>query len=198
MSELKFELADEFCRESRHHTSVDRETEFLRIFDFLYGKGLLKKEPSNLEMVKEFHEKFQVDLPDCITTGSSNIRVLRVELIAEELTELANALCVELHILPTGLDTVPIEYQIITKPLMDASYVDITEAADGFADLEYVVHGGTLTFGIPSEKVFEEVHRSNMSKLDEKGNPIFRVDGKILKGKNYSPPDILKVLESDL
>ena len=45
------------------------------------------------------------------------------------------------------------------------------------------------------EEVFEEIHRSNMSKLDENGNPIYREDGKVIKGPNFSKPDIEKILK---
>lgn len=63
---------------------------------------------------------------------------------------------------------------------------DVVDTADALADLLYVVIGSALQFGIPIEQVFAEVHRSNMTK-DGGGS---REDGKILKGPNYSPPDL--------
>lgn len=71
---------------------------------------------------------------------------------------------------------------------------DIVEVADAVADLLYVVYGAALTFGIPVGAVFSEVHRSNMTKLDDAGEPIMRADGKVVKGPNFSPPDLLPVL----
>jgi len=71
---------------------------------------------------------------------------------------------------------------------------DIVAAADGLTDLLYVIYGAGHAFGIDLDKCFEEVHRSNLSKLGLDGKPIFRADGKALKGPNYSPPDLKKVL----
>lgn len=73
---------------------------------------------------------------------------------------------------------------------------DIVEVADAIADLLYVVYGAARTFGIPVREVFAEVHRSNMTKLDDNGEPILRPDGKVMKGPNFSPPDLLPILEA--
>ena len=56
------------------------------------------------------------------------------------------------------------------------------------------IFGLGFHLGVPLNSIFEEVHKSNMSKADENGNPIFREDGKVLKGKNYFPPDIKSIL----
>lgn len=72
--------------------------------------------------------------------------------------------------------------------------VDIVEVADALADLLYVVYGAGHAFGLDLDACFEEVHRSNMSKL-ENGEPLLREDGKVLKGKDYSPPDLKTVLK---
>ncbi len=71
---------------------------------------------------------------------------------------------------------------------------DLVEVADAIADLLYVVYGAALTFGIPADEVFAEVHRSNMTKLGSDGLPIYRDDGKVLKGPHYSPPELLPIL----
>jgi predicted HAD superfamily Cof-like phosphohydrolase len=68
---------------------------------------------------------------------------------------------------------------------------DIVGVADAIADLLY---GAALTFGIPATAVFSEVHRSNMTKLDEHGEPILRADGKVMKGPNFSPPNLAPIL----
>ena len=58
------------------------------------------------------------------------------------------------------------------------------------ADLIYVTIGFAVTFGLPLCEVFERVHQSNMSKLGEDGKPIYREDGKVMKGPNYQPPKL--------
>ncbi|MFT3851822.1 MAG: nucleoside triphosphate pyrophosphohydrolase family protein [Ilumatobacteraceae bacterium] len=73
---------------------------------------------------------------------------------------------------------------------------DIVEVADAIADLLYVVYGAARTFGIPVREVFAEVHRSNMTKLDDNGDPILRPDGKVMKGPNFSPPNLLPILQA--
>lgn len=73
---------------------------------------------------------------------------------------------------------------------------DIIEVADAIADLLYVVYGAARTFGIPVREVFAEVHRSNMTKLDDNGEPILRADGKLMKGPDFSPPELLPILRA--
>jgi predicted HAD superfamily Cof-like phosphohydrolase len=58
------------------------------------------------------------------------------------------------------------------------------------ADLQYVVSGFAVRLGLPLEQAFNRVHKSNMSKLDDDGNPIYREDGKVVKGPNYRPVDL--------
>ena len=73
---------------------------------------------------------------------------------------------------------------------------DLVEIADALGDQLYILCGTILKHGLQHkiENVFKEIHRSNMSKLDAEGKPIFREDGKIQKGPGYSPPDINKIL----
>jgi len=75
---------------------------------------------------------------------------------------------------------------------------DIVGIADALGDMMYILCGTIIEHGLQDkiEKVFDEIQRSNMSKLGEDGNPIFREDGKILKGPNYFKPDIKRVLEN--
>lgn len=70
----------------------------------------------------------------------------------------------------------------------------IVEVADTITDILYVVYGAGHAWGIPVDECFAEVQRSNMSKLDENGQPIIREDGKIQKGPNYSAPDLESIL----
>jgi predicted HAD superfamily Cof-like phosphohydrolase len=96
------------------------------------------------------------ELPDPATVK------LRVDLIAEELQELKDAIAME----------------------------DLVGVADALTDILYVTYGAGVAFGLDLDDCFEEVHSSNMSKLDEEGNPIYRADGKVLKGPFYRPPDL--------
>lgn len=72
--------------------------------------------------------------------------------------------------------------------------INMVEAADALADLIYVIYGMALEMGIDLAKVLAEVQRSNMSKLGEDGKPIYREDGKVLKGPGYFRPDVAGVL----
>jgi predicted HAD superfamily Cof-like phosphohydrolase len=71
---------------------------------------------------------------------------------------------------------------------------NLTDLADAICDLVYVLVGTAVSLGIPFDRCFAEVQRSNMSKLDENGLPIVRADGKILKGPNFSPPDLKSII----
>jgi predicted HAD superfamily Cof-like phosphohydrolase len=71
---------------------------------------------------------------------------------------------------------------------------DIENLAKELCDLIYVILGTAISYGIPLDKCFDEVHKSNMSKLDENGKPLYREDGKILKSKLYRTADIKSVL----
>ena len=123
---------------------------------------------TNNEKVREFMETFGQDVHTKSIWPNEQICDLRVDLIEEELDELKEA--------------------IYSK---EGTLVDV---ADALTDLLVVVYGGGHAFGIDLDKCFAEVHRSNMSKLGEDGKPIYREDGKILKGENYSEPNLGKIL----
>ncbi|MBC6998242.1 nucleoside triphosphate pyrophosphohydrolase family protein [Cytophaga sp. FL35] len=74
---------------------------------------------------------------------------------------------------------------------------DMVEVADALGDMLYILCGTILEHGMQYkiEEVFNEIQRSNMSKLGADGKPIYREDGKVLKGPNYFKPNILKILE---
>ena len=78
-----------------------------------------------------------------------------------------------------------------------ASSGDLVEVADALGDMLYILCGTILEHGMQYkiEAVFEEIQKSNMSKLGEDGKPIYREDGKVMKGPNYFKPDIEKVLK---
>jgi predicted HAD superfamily Cof-like phosphohydrolase len=73
---------------------------------------------------------------------------------------------------------------------------DLTEVADALGDIMYILFGTILKHGLQSKivQVFEEIQGSNMSKLGIDGKPIYREDGKVLKGPNYYRPDIPAIL----
>ena len=77
---------------------------------------------------------------------------------------------------------------------------DIVEIADALGDMLYILCGTIISHGLQEKisDVFEEIQRSNMSKLDENGQPIYREDGKVMKSEKYFRPDIRRVLESEL
>lgn len=72
---------------------------------------------------------------------------------------------------------------------------DIVEVADALADLKWVIEGLEHTLQLPQQQIWDEVARSNLSKISDNGKIIKREDGKVLKPENYSPPNIKKVLE---
>ena len=71
---------------------------------------------------------------------------------------------------------------------------NLIEVADALTDILVVTYGAGAAFGIDLDKCFNEVHRSNMSKLSEEGKPIYNEFGKVMKGPNYSPPDLKKII----
>jgi predicted HAD superfamily Cof-like phosphohydrolase len=74
---------------------------------------------------------------------------------------------------------------------------NLVEVADALGDMLYILCGTILDHGLQYkiEAIFNEIHRSNMSKLDANGKPIYREDGKVLKGPNYFKPEIEKILK---
>ncbi|WP_066220759.1 nucleoside triphosphate pyrophosphohydrolase family protein [Formosa haliotis] len=81
--------------------------------------------------------------------------------------------------------------------LAAANNNDLVEIADALGDMLYILCGTIIEHGLQDkiEAVFNEIQRSNMSKLDAKGEPIYRADGKVLKGPNYFKPDIAAILK---
>ena len=75
---------------------------------------------------------------------------------------------------------------------------DLIEIADAIVDLPYVAAQQGTMLGLPIDALLKEVQRSNMSKLDDNGKPIYREDGKVLKGPNFSEPRINAVLQGAL
>ena len=76
---------------------------------------------------------------------------------------------------------------------------DLIEIGDALGDMLYILCGTIIAHGFQDkiEAIFEEIQRSNMSKLDTDGKPIYREDGKVMKGPNYFKPDLEKIITSD-
>ena len=122
---------------------------------------------SNFSSVKKFMETFGQEVKNKAEFPNEKIQDLRVSLIDEELSELKEAI----------------------------KNKDIKEVADALTDILYVTYGAGHAFGIDLDKCFDEVQRSNMSKLDENGKPIFNENGKVLKGPNYFKPNLEKFIK---
>ena len=121
---------------------------------------------SNFFKVKEFMQKFKQEVKSKPSFPDDNIIKLRINLIKEELLELEKAL----------------------------SEKNIEETADALTDILYVTYGAGHAFGIDLDKCFNEVQKSNMSKLDKFGNPIYNDQGKVMKGPLYFKPNFKKIL----
>ena len=119
---------------------------------------------TNFKSVKKFMETFGQEIKEKASFPDDKITSLRYSLIKEELEEL--------------------------KEAMDNK--DIKEVADALTDILYVTYGAGHAFGINLDKCFEEVQKSNMSKLGPDGKPIYNDKGKVLKGPNYFKPDLGK------
>ncbi len=122
------------------------------------------------DAVTEFHRAYGQEIPDAPRLLDPVTQDLRYALIKEEFDEYVAA----------------------------CEQGDMVGIADALADLAYVVLGAAVAHGIRRfPEIFAEIHRSNMSKLGPDGKPILRADGKVLKGPNYSPPQIATFLAPD-
>ena len=141
----------------------------LQKYENIKGKKMKTKqtgEGTNFELVGDFMEAFGQSVQVDPTWPDFNTRELRIELIQEELEELSDAVADR----------------------------DMVQIADALTDLLYVVYGAGHSFGIDLDECFQEVHSSNMSKLGEDGRPIYRDDGKVLKGPSFFEPDLEGIL----
>lgn len=141
-------------------------------------------------MVKAFHNKFGVAAPDTPTDPPPATRVLRLDLILEELQELATSMGAP-GILLNMMREARIWLQHPEIAPWDASGI-MPAIADALADLAYVTIGAAVTYGIDLRPVFAAVHAANMAKT---GGAI-RDDGKILKPAGWRPPDVASVLRA--
>ena len=140
-------------------------------------------------LVRRFHHVYGLPVQ---TDGASLERKslhMRMSLIAEEFVKLVGAVYGQAA--RTEADS---GYHRAVA--VDDGTRDTVEAADALADLVYVIYGMALETGIDLPAVLAEVQRSNMSKLGADGKPIYREDGKVLKGPGYFAPDVAEVLRS--
>lgn len=144
------------------------------------------------DRVRQFHHAFGHPVSPRLTEGTPELRVLRVRLIIEEALELAAALGVLVY--PQVGEGGRLVGDDCLRYESTGAAPDLVEAADALGDIDYVTQGAALVFGVPLNAVGLEVHASNMSKLGVDGKPIYREDGKILKGPRYFKPDIARVL----
>jgi predicted HAD superfamily Cof-like phosphohydrolase len=119
---------------------------------------------SNFNKVGTFMKTFGQEVKTKPSFSDDKINRLRIDLIKEELEELTEAV----------------------------NNKDLLEVADALTDILYVTYGAGHAFGIDLDKCFAEVQNSNMSKLDENGEPIYNEAGKVMKGPNYYKPDLSK------
>jgi predicted HAD superfamily Cof-like phosphohydrolase len=122
-----------------------------------------------LDAVTEFHTAFRIGHSQTPTAElSAEKKLLRYNLMKEENEEY---------------------YEAVQNN-------DIVEIADALGDMMYILCGTIIEHGLQDkiEAVFDEIQRSNMSKLGEDGQPIYREDGKVMKGPNYFKPDFSKLL----
>ena len=122
---------------------------------------------TNFEKVGLFMKTFGQEVKITSSLSSEKINNLRISLINEELEEFKEAI----------------------------RNNDLKEAADALTDILYVTYGAGHAFGINLDKCFDEVQRSNMSKLGADGKPIYNKDGKVMKGPKYFKPDLSKFVK---
>ena len=123
-----------------------------------------------IEAVKQFHDAFGLGIKEAPQADLGKAKnLLRFNLMKEENEEYLEA----------------------------ANNNDLVEVADALGDMLYILCGTIIEHGMQHkiEEVFEEIQESNMSKLGADGKPIYREDGKVLKGPNYFKPDIKKILK---
>jgi predicted HAD superfamily Cof-like phosphohydrolase len=149
--------------------------------------------PYHQTPVLEFHEAFGALVSWTPTLPGKEIRLLRLNLLLEELLELAEASGFKMEVSSPHNNPAP-AFVSAGDTTYEADLPRIVAAADALADLKYVVEGTALVWGIPLEACFLEVHRSNMSKLKPDGHPLLRADGKVLKGPNYRAPDLKQII----
>lgn len=120
-----------------------------------------------MEQVKQFHTVYKRPIGLFPALPDKGERALRMRLLAEEFEEY----------------------------MLGEETNDLVEIADALGDMAYIIAGTAIVYGIPLAQVMDEIQRANMSKLGADGQPLMREDGKILKGPNYTPPNIQAIID---
>jgi len=141
----------------------------LIVNNLLYIKNLItnRSKMTNFEKVGSFMKTFGQEVKSKPSLSTDKINNLRLSLIKEELEELTDAM----------------------------KKKDLLEIADALTDILYVTYGAGHAFGINLDRCFDEVQRSNMSKLGADSKPIYNENGKVMKGPNYFKPDLTKFIK---
>ena len=121
---------------------------------------------TNFQKVGIFMKTFGQEVKNKAELWDEKLNQLRISLINEELDELKTAI----------------------------KDNNILEVADALTDILYVTYGAGHSFGVDLDKCFDEVQKSNMSKLGDDGKPIYNEAGKVMKGPNYFKPNLSKFL----
>jgi len=146
---------------------------------------------SERDMVLTFHKVNKIPNTNVDTITDDRL-AMRLGLLVEELKELFEDgfnITLDISYL-TGKNV----YYNIKDALSSTGIRNLAGIADAQADIAYVNHGLAIELDYNLSEVFKEVHASNMTKLDNEGNPILRADGKILKGPNFIEPNIEKAI----
>lgn len=127
-------------------------------------------------VVSQFHNAMGIPMDSPYTL---ELLALRKSLFMEEVNEYTNE-----------LDAMYVEVRRYGQPRLETQARHLKE----LADVQYLVSGNAVTFGLNLSAAFNRVHSSNMSKLGADGKPIYREDGKVLKGPNYKAPSLIDLV----
>lgn len=163
--------------------------------------------PTTHELVADFYHKFKLE--EFLPEGRPSLEHMtparldmKVGLIAEEFGELLEAVYG-----PEAKTIIKAAWSKVLKKFSEDRALDIVETADALADMDYVINNLAHEAAIPHDRVVHEVHRSNLTKLDENGEPLvsdgtlrnargeLQPVGKIVKSDRYEEPRIAEVLE---
>lgn len=122
-----------------------------------------------LALLREFHTAMGLPVSEAPAVLDIKQRALRMSLLSEEWREYLDEDC--------------------------CGEPDLAKVAKELGDVLYIAFGTAVAYGLPMDQIFEEIHRSNMSKLGPDGKPQFREDGKVMKGPNYSPADVEAIVK---
>lgn len=159
-----------------------------------YQTVFTMKQPGALEMVEEFHKAFDCPVYVIPSLPSYNGAYSETaEHLFNQVSDYFNRFQIKDSRTLLRMKLIFEEYKELCEAMREGNFVKIL---DGLCDLLYVTYGTAHEFGLGPvlKQAFTEVHRSNMSKLGADGKPIIREDGKVLKGPNFTPPDLFSII----